>query len=42
MRAAKVVVPVPTLAESLSEGTVKQLNKRAHLPWNETNLQRGR
>lgn len=25
---AKVVVPVPQLAESLSEGTVKQLTKR--------------
>src|SRR5205814_7263471 len=28
MRAAKVVIPVPQLAESLSEGTVKQLIKR--------------
>jgi 2-oxoglutarate dehydrogenase E2 component (dihydrolipoamide succinyltransferase) len=28
MRAAKVIVPVPPLAESLSEGTVKQLSKR--------------
>ena len=28
MRAAKIVVPVPPLAESLSEGTVKQLIKR--------------
>jgi hypothetical protein len=35
MRAAKIVVPVPTLAESLSEGTVKQLNKRTYFPSNE-------
>jgi|SRR5277367_2060523 hypothetical protein len=28
MRIAKVIVPVPPLAESLSEGTVKQLLKR--------------
>jgi len=28
MRIAKVIVPVPPLAESLSEGTVKQLSKR--------------
>jgi hypothetical protein len=31
MRAAKVIVPVPPLAESLSEGTVKQLSKRIDL-----------
>ena len=28
MHVAKVIVPVPQLAESLSEGTVKQLTKR--------------
>src|SRR5579871_2578934 len=28
MYTAKVIVPVPPLAESLSEGTVKQLSKR--------------
>jgi len=37
MRAAKIIIPVPPLAESLSEGTVKQLNKRTKSPLNEPN-----